>query len=160
MDVAMYKSSDHQLLIALSNGPQQNISIQFDDRFIPENVFEVISGKSLSVDKNDNGFTVHLEAFEAMAGITVDIRNNDIQLGINDPDFPDLLIKPNPFDSNIHITLQEKAQLNLYDISGKIRLTIKLEEGVNTIPADYLEKGVYIMKISGNERVFNKIMVK
>ena len=57
------------------------------------------------------------------------------------------------------IILQEKAQLNLYDISGKIRLIMKLEEGLNTIPTDYLEKGFYLMKISGNERVFNKLMV-
>jgi hypothetical protein len=33
---------------------------------------------------NDNGFTVHLEGFEAMAAISVDMKNYDLQLEFMD----------------------------------------------------------------------------
>jgi hypothetical protein len=89
--------------------------------------------------------------------LTIMLETN---VAINDPKFPDLQIKPNPFDDYIHITLQEEAHLNLYDISGIIKISMKLEEGLNIISTGDLKKGFYMMNISSQKRVLNKIMIK
>lgn len=81
-------------------------------------------------------------------------------LSISDKDATDWIIHPNPFDSYIHITLQEKAQLMLYDISGIMRLTIQLEEGLNRIQTGNLAKGFYMVEIVSSERAYKKVMVK
>jgi hypothetical protein len=57
----------------LANGPKKNISIQFGQGFIPKNVSEVISGKSLPFIEKDNEYTINLDGFDVMAGFEVDL---------------------------------------------------------------------------------------
>jgi hypothetical protein len=110
-----------------------------------------------SVEKS--GYLTVQDSFYLEVDTTLEV-SLEKAVGISDKDVPDWIIYPNPFESYFHINLQEKAELKLYDISGVLRLTMKLEEGLNKIPTEYLEKGFYMMEISGRERVFNKLMIK
>jgi hypothetical protein len=109
-----------------------------------------------SVEKD--GYLTVQDTFYLEIDTTLEVMLEKATL-VQPQDFPAILISPNPFDSHIHITLQEEAQLKLYDISGVNRLTMKLEEGLNTIQTGNLAEGFYMVRISGNERVFNKVMV-
>jgi hypothetical protein len=110
-----------------------------------------------SVEKD--GYLTVQDSFYLEIDTTLEV-SLEKTVGISSKDAKDWIIYPNPFDSYIHITLQEKAQLNLYDISGILRLTMKLEEGLNRMPTAYLEKGFYMVEIVSSGRAYKKVMVK
>jgi hypothetical protein len=79
---------------------------------------------------------------------------------VNNSKSQTLTLYPNPFDSFIRIDAQEQAQLNIYDATGAIRLTLKLEEGVNSIQTDKLGKGFYIAEIINHNAKYKQLIVK
>ncbi|MFG6687078.1 T9SS type A sorting domain-containing protein, partial [Mariniflexile sp. HNIBRBA6329] len=82
----------------------------------------------------------------------------DGTLSIESFDFKNIIITPNPFSSNIILELPHKYKnlelhIVLYDMSGRIilRKDMIIDENRQTITnLEYLNQGVYVIKISSN----------
>ncbi len=81
---------------------------------------------------------------------------SSIQPGI----LTEISVNPNPFDSYINVIINESSGLFLYDFSGNLRYSTKLEQGMNSIPTDNLENGGFILKIINRNRVHYRLLVK
>ena len=79
---------------------------------------------------------------------------------VHDKNNMEIKLSPNPFDSHININIPENSLLYVYDLSGRLRKTVLLEQGMNTIPTGDLENGGYIFKIIEGLIVYNKLMFK
>lgn len=68
---------------------------------------------------------------------------------------------PNPANNFLNIKLtKENTLIQIYDLSGRIRISLKTQSSVETIDISTLEKGVYILKtIEGNELKTAKFIV-
>jgi hypothetical protein len=74
--------------------------------------------------------------------------------------FPEIKIYPNPAMSEIHISLRPPALLEITDICGKRMLKKTLEENSSVINISSFPKGIYLLKISCEEKFFEKKIVK
>lgn len=74
--------------------------------------------------------------------------------GITDHVAAPFSIAPNPFTAVITVTVKDPALLpallNLYDISGKLTSSVKLEEEVYLLNTDYLDAGTYLVELLGD----------
>ncbi len=71
-------------------------------------------------------------------------------------------IYPNPTSSIIHINVEEfsKIKLTLYDISGNVILMKQLTRKSSTLDITELEKGIYMLKLELNNKIYAKRIVK
>lgn len=71
-------------------------------------------------------------------------------VGIANTNFTNTLIYPNPAINELIVTLNDIANnttLNLFDVSGKLQLTVTLNNGNNTVAITTLSNGVYFYQI-------------
>ncbi|MDR0798209.1 MAG: DUF4465 domain-containing protein, partial [Dysgonamonadaceae bacterium] len=61
-----------------------------------------------------------------------------------------IAVSPNPFTEFIVINSHTSELATIYDLSGKVILTVKLHAGSNRINTSALAKGAYIVKTGGN----------
>ncbi len=62
-------------------------------------------------------------------------------------------VYPNPFDDQISMVLKSKAKAQLIDANGRLISEYEMVEGVNSIPTDQLEKGIYMVRLVSNNEV-------
>lgn len=86
----------------------------------------------------------------------------DIVLDVFDPDdFLRLTVFPNPFTTDLSVSVEEKerpqsVQLDLFDQSGNPVIRKRMGNGQAALPTDYLQPGVYFLRVSdatGRQRV-------
>ncbi|MBI3519543.1 MAG: T9SS type A sorting domain-containing protein [Bacteroidetes bacterium] len=70
-------------------------------------------------------------------------------------------IYPNPNNGTftIELSIKEKQDLQLFDMTGNLVLSQTIENGKGNIDANYLSAGVYNISIKGNNSVINKKVV-
>jgi len=105
----------------------------------------------LQINTADGNHTVDWSGQNPFAALTTSTINSKLL---------NLDIYPNPFNSYIKINMQGQAQMNIYDISGVKRTTMKLDDGVNTIPTDNLNKGVYVLEVIHEKQMIKQVVVK
>ena len=86
--------------------------------------------------------------------------NLDYITSSREMELKDFTIHPNPFDDYIVISIRENGRLYLYDISGVLRYSTILEQGMNTLPMHHLKNGGYLLRIISGENVYNKLIIK
>ncbi len=69
-------------------------------------------------------------------------------------------IYPNPFNTFIRINVQEQSRLNIYDVSGILRFTSILKEGLNDIKTDMLDKGLYVAEVVNAGFSYKQLIIK
>jgi len=82
-------------------------------------------------------------------------------IGLNNPDeITDVLVYPNPFSDVIHVQgLNQKVELNLYNIQGKVIFTQIFQYSPVIIPAE-ISHGVYILEIKTPNSVYRKKLIQ
>lgn len=94
------------------------------------------------------------------ANITLNNNDEELQSG-------QFALYPNPaknyFTLNIAADAVEEADINIYDLSGRMVLAVKrnLYKGNNDLEIDIttLPNGTYIMKLKGREKLYNQLLV-
>ena len=68
---------------------------------------------------------------------------------------------PNPTSGlfTIELSVKDKLEVNIYDISGNSVISQTIENGKGLIDAHHLSAGVYNVNIKGNTSVINKKVV-
>lgn len=85
----------------------------------------------------------------------------DITTGIDEKTQSNLSLYPNPTTGlfTIELSVKDKLEVNIYDISGNSVISQTIENGKGTIDASHLSAGVYNVSIKGNTSVINKKVV-
>lgn len=72
-----------------------------------------------------------------------------------------LSVYTHPISGELHINLENKSDIMIYNITGALVKEIKNQSGQITLPAMTWKKGIYIVKIaSGKESFVQRIIVK
>lgn len=88
-----------------------------------------------------------------------DCRRNPAYVTVLDAEsYLDIMIAPNPFNEAISINTDNihNAQYSLYHITGKIRLTGKVQSNRTIINTSGIPTGLYILEISNNEGYYTR----
>ncbi|MFL2571520.1 MAG: T9SS type A sorting domain-containing protein, partial [Parvicellaceae bacterium] len=91
-----------------------------------------------------------------------DLLNNNLSETIeNTISKNEIIIYPNPVNKNSLLTIKStaKGEFTISDLSGKIIKQITISNGINTIPTNKLESGVYLMKWNANGRLKTKKLI-
>ncbi len=71
-----------------------------------------------------------------------------------------LNIFPNPAEHSFTVDLSEAANLEVYDLSGKIMSSVKLDEGTQTVNISQLPEGNYILKFrAGKMNYIERLLI-
>lgn len=69
-------------------------------------------------------------------------------------------VSPNPFEETFEILLNESATMSIFDLSGKLILTQKLDAGNSNIGAKNVDPGIYILNIQNSNLNLNTRILK
>ena len=58
-------------------------------------------------------------------------------------------IYPNPAENSVNIVAENNANVQIFDMVGRIVMTVDVVEGVNTVSVADLESGVYFVRMNG-----------
>ena len=122
----------------LSNGQEKQLIAEFDKRFTFNN------GRYAT-----NGYS----------GINEFKENPDI---IATTHIPGLEIYPNPANNQLHIVCPRTGEgtISIFSIQGKLVTTVDLTDEKISLNIGHLENGIYILKITSNQKVVTKRIVK
>ena len=89
-------------------------------------------------------------------------KTTDLRIGV-EVEVLDASIFPNPSTSSFRLkvnsTAKESIQVNIYDVTGRKRQSLKLSSGEVTTFGDNLKSGTYMVEvIQGKERKVSKIV--
>lgn len=147
--------SPNKFLYILSIDENTNIPIITAVPQDLKSVVEVIQAQKINdtakiivTAENPNFKSIYRIVFKSLSSVENSITNN-------------FRIYPNPAKNYIYVEGVEilDANLVLMDLSGKILFERKLQNGINTINIESLQKGVYLLKIlnDSNAKVFRFI---
>lgn len=75
-----------------------------------------------------------------------------------------VVLYPNPFSNNLSVKTEfgksELQTLKVYDLTGKMVLQTKIEDGINILNSEDWENGVYFVKINCGEREITQKVIK
>jgi len=136
------------------------INIGIHGRFWESNSF-VFSIENNYAVYNDNA-TLEGVGNDTSWGMSVRCILGDGAAGINDlkNNFDGFFIYPNPAQDNIIITANENAQLDIYNIAGKLIQNHAIAAKTSYININGLAKGVYVVKLTSMKGVFTKKLIK
>ena len=60
------------------------------------------------------------------------------------------ILSPNPAQDNVHIAVEEDANIIIYDVLGQLKYKGTLEKGNNTIDINSYTSGIYLVRIVAN----------
>jgi hypothetical protein len=96
-----------------------------------------------------------------ITGLNDMVQEDWLYLGVNENRMADLNITPNPFKSKIQLSQNQNLEsLLVFDVSGKLLISVKLISNQTEIDLSFLVQGVYMVKLSdraGNEKCFKVI---
>lgn len=94
-------------------------------------------------------------------GILEVILSNQLSIGIDEVDFNEVLIYPNPVSDQLFIDIEDGQinQIDVIDHTGRIVKTITANH-VNSINVTAIETGVYILKVSTEKGISTKKFLK
>ncbi len=69
-------------------------------------------------------------------------------------------VYPNPFNNQVTINAPIESNVSIIDLTGKIVMSIKLTESVNTIDVSELKVGIYFVQIELDSKIEIKKVVK
>jgi endoglucanase len=93
--------------------------------------------------------TTTLTMPESNATITATYK--EVEVNVDGILSENINVYPNPTNNglvNIILTNTDKADARVFDLTGRIVLTAKLTQGINTLVAEDLQNGIYILKIN------------
>lgn len=73
---------------------------------------------------------------------------------------PDIQVYPNSFDTYLTINAPEGSEYRIYDALGQVMLSGQTSRGKQLYEAAHLKKGIYILKITYQEKAHNFRLVK
>ncbi|GEM_PF-6133590 len=101
-----------------------------------------------------------MQAFAYNATTEAPITAGDLS-AIQDISKKEIQIYPNPAQNQINLQTDENIQkLNIYDMSGKLVLTQTHLSSGNSVDISGLGKGLYLIKILGNQKITSVKLVK
>lgn len=109
-----------------------------------------VLGQIVKIVLNDTGALslAEVEVFEA-------------SLSINDRKGEAIKLYPNPTQDNLKIMNSAGAQIDIYNVIGKLMLKNSIESSLQTIDISHFEKGVYFVQINNKgKRVIEKVVKK
>ena len=71
-----------------------------------------------------------------------------------------MIIYPNPAKNNLTIESQQKSTIEIFNIQGQTILQQSLQQGKTDIDISRLAIGIYILKLSNNEKIEETRFVK
>ncbi len=102
-------------------------------------------------------YTFTVKAFDAVGNVSD--ASNAVTIttytGINDNTAEALSIYPNPAKNTLHVSSDIQGELNIYSIAGKCLYTDKDFSSNKTIDVSMLEKGLYIITIQNENKVYS-----
>ena len=66
------------------------------------------------------------------------------------------LIFPNPAQNVLYVSLENtrvKADVQIFDLTGRIFAELRIQENVNSIEVSFLKKGMYLIKIIHDSKI-------
>jgi hypothetical protein len=73
---------------------------------------------------------------------------------------PQIKVYPNPFTDNLFLNLNNKSTLIIFDINGVKQFESRNEIGTIQVNLDFLNPGLYFLRIKNDEYSYNKLIVK
>lgn len=74
--------------------------------------------------------------------------------------FSNITLYPNPVNDKLSIDLDEVAILEVIDMQGKVLLQTSVETGLNGIDFSSFNQGIYIVRISNQNKVYTQRIIK
>ena len=113
-----------------------------------------------SMQIQSDGKFILLGDFYAFSSVTVNriIRITNPILSTNDFEQNKISIYPNPATENIYLSNCTGTEYEIFDILGKSITKGKINE--NQISINSLSKGIYILKVKNEEKIFNQKFIK
>ncbi len=91
------------------------------------------------------------------------LKFNTKTLGFNDNFYKtDFEIYPNPNNGAFHLHAEQNCTVEIYDLSGNLRLQKNISAGEKTVIDSQLEKGIYAVRIiaNGKSDLFSKLVIE
>jgi hypothetical protein len=80
-------------------------------------------------------------------------------VGIEELEGQQVSIYPNPATDYVQVLSSGKGDVNIYDITGKLVMTSRINNPTEVLDISKLAKGVYVLKTSTSDKVFTKKLV-
>jgi hypothetical protein len=85
----------------------------------------------------------------------------DGEMGIGDQTLSAVQIYPNPSTGILNVELTQKANIQVFDVTGKLVQSMEGKSGVNTLNLSGKGKGVFVVKIQdGSKTATKKVIIK
>lgn len=85
----------------------------------------------------------------------------DGTMAVNDQSLANVQLYPNPSTGIINVELSKKANIQVFDVAGKLVHTMEGTSGVNTLNLSGKGKGVFVVKIQeGSKVTTRKVIIK
>ena len=93
--------------------------------------------------------------------ITITISNQNASVGINELDYHEVEVYPNPVQNELFVDVESKqiTEISILDYSGRVVKSI-VNSTTNSIDVSGLTKGIYMLKVSTKTGVFTNHFVK
>lgn len=100
----------------------------------------------------NSGDAIHLTMLSVEENITIAVDENHLENPV--------AVYPNPATSSVNISVPEDAEIQIFDLSGKIILNIKDTKPLETIDVSGLEKGIYFVRVAHNGQTYSNRLLK
>ncbi|WP_179345631.1 T9SS type A sorting domain-containing protein [Winogradskyella ursingii] len=86
----------------------------------------------------------------------------DENLSVENREFDDLLIYPNPVGNwlNIKISSLSEFKISVFDLNGRLTLSQILNTSLSSINVEHLQSGIYILRAENEESITTKRFIK
>ena len=113
-------------------------------------------------ETNNRNFDVTLSLSNRIFTVTQDftIRYTYEAIGIEDFDYNDVNLYPNPTSNILNIVNCENSNYEIYDITGRIIRTGKINNDFETLDISDLKNGNFFIKVLNKDNVYTKTIVK
>ena len=148
-----------------NEGPVYGASVNFGEMAIPTNsdgqsdFYRRGARTEYVYSVEAGGYKKVLDTVFIETDTTIEVTL-DKAVAIDEKNLDEISIYPNPFYESIRFEVNQKGELHVYDLLGNLHYNGHINKGLNIIRLDEMIKGVYLMKITMNEKVFTYKLLK
>ncbi len=94
---------------------------------------------------------LRMDTRDASPAITCDVSVGGVSVGIEDvsTENTESVFYPNPCNGVLYVDSASDSDMDVYSLSGSRMMSVKIEEGTNTVDVSHLASGMYIVRIGG-----------